>query len=307
MTAMKNKQRQLPPATCPSSGRWPPSQVGRAFFSAILATTLVLAGTNAAAQSAPAGPRAYEPVRGQSGKDVVWIATPQSLVEKMLTAARVTPQDKVFDLGAGDGIVAITAARQFGATATGIEFNPQLAEHARRKVAEAGVGDKVRIITGDIFKEDFSSATVVMLYLLPELNQRLRPTLLDMKPGTRIVSHDFDMGDWQADEAIHHERGRAHLWIVPARVAGDWMLTGLTGGAARVSLRQVFQSVGGQLTLGSSTQPLVGARVRGEEVSFQFIGADDGVQTFSGRLSGNRVTGTLSAHGVTTPAELSRP
>lgn len=289
--SMKNKQRQLLPA----------------LLGAALATTLVLGATNAAAQSATTTPGAYEPVRGQSGKDVVWIATPQSLVEKMLTAARVTPQDKVFDLGAGDGIVAITAARQFGATAVGIEYNPQLAEHARRKVAEAGVGDKVRIITGDIFKEDFSSATVVTLYLLPELNQRLRPTLLDMKPGTRIVSHDFDMGDWQADEAIVHERGRAHLWIVPARVEGDWMLTGLAGGAARVGLRQVFQNVGGQVTVGSSSQPLLGARVRGDEISFQFTGADSSVQTFTGRLSGQRITGTLSAHGVSTPAELSRP
>lgn len=278
-----------------------------ACVSAVLAAVLALTPAAASAQSGTAAPRAYEPVRGQSGKDVVWIATPQPLVEKMLAAARVTPQDRVFDLGAGDGIVAITAARQFGATAVGIEYNPQMADFARRKVAEAGVGDKVTIITGDIFKEDFRSATVVMLYLLPELNLRLRPTLLDMKPGTRIVSHDFDMGEWLADEAITHGTGRAHLWIVPARIEGDWTLKGLEGGAARVSLRQAFQSVGGQMTQGTATQPLLGARVRGEEVSFQFTGADRTVQTFTGRAAGSRITGTVSANGLSSPAELTRP
>jgi 2-polyprenyl-3-methyl-5-hydroxy-6-metoxy-1,4-benzoquinol methylase len=145
---------------------------------------------------------AYEPVRGQAGKDVIWIPTPAGLIDKMLSAAKVTPQDRLFDLGAGDGIIAITAARQYGTTSVGIEYNPDMAQFARRKVAEAGMADKVKIITGDIFQEDFSSATVVTLYLMPHLNLKLRPLLLKMKPGTRVVSHAFTMGDWEPDETM---------------------------------------------------------------------------------------------------------
>ncbi len=248
----------------------------------------------------------YEPVRGQAGKDVIWIPTPEGLVEKMLTAARVTSDDRVFDLGAGDGIIAITAARKFGATAVGIEYNPQMADFARRKVREAGVADKVRIITGDIFKEDFSSATVVTMYLLPDLNMRLRPIILGMKPGTRVVSHAFTMGDWEPEETVQHDGARGYLWIVPAKVEGDWRMTGLPGSPSRLSFRQSLQQVGGLMTAGNATQPLVGMRLRGDEVRFQFSGADRSLHTFSGRVAGNRITGTVEAGGVITPVELSR-
>ncbi len=268
----------------------------RHLLPAALAVVLASAGTAVLAQTSGA-PNTYEPVRGQAGKDVIWIPTPEPLVEKMLTAARVTSDDRVFDLGAGDGIIAITAAKRFGATSVGIEYNPQMAEHARRKVREAGMTDKVRIITGDIFKEDFSSASVVTLYLLPDLNLRLRPTLLAMKPGTRIVSHAFTMGDWEADEVMSHESARAYLWIVPARVEGDWSLTGLDGGPVRISLRQNLQALGGLMTRAGATQPLVGARLRGTEIAFQFSGPDRSVHTFTGRMEGNRITGTVSASG----------
>ncbi len=278
----------------------------------VAAALLLSSGVAAASANAnPASPvnpadGAYSPTRGQQGKDVIWIPTPAGLVEKMLEAARVTPRDRVVDLGAGDGIIAITAAGKFGAQAVGIEYNPKLAEYARRKAAEAGVADRVRILTGDLFKEDFSFATVVTLYLYPDLNMRLRPTLLAMKPGTRVVSHAFTMGDWEPDETVSHEYARGYFWTVPAQVEGDWMLTGLEGGPVRLSMRQTFQNIGGTLTRASATQPLVGARLRGEEISFQFSTPDRNVHTFTGRVSGGKISGTVNSSGLQTPVEANR-
>ncbi len=250
----------------------------------------VLAFANPAPSDKP-----YVPVRGQMGKDVIWIPTPKGLIDKMLASAKVTSSDRVFDLGAGDGIIAITAAREFGAQAVGIEYNPRMADYARRMVQEAGVADKVRIITGDIFKEDFSSATVLTLYLLPELNMQLRPTILRMKPGTRVVSHAFSMGDWEPDETMSHDTARGFLWVVPASVEGEWMLTGMEGGPVRISLRQVLQKIGGSLTRGGSSQPLLGARLRGDELFFQFVTPDRQVYSFSGQVSGGQISGTISS------------
>ena len=246
------------------------------------------------------------PTRGQSGKDVIWIPTPEPLIDKMLTAAKVTAQDRVFDLGAGDGIIAITAARKFGAQSVGVEYNPKMADYARCKVQEAGMNEKVRIITGDIFVENFSSANVVTLYLLPDLNLRLRPTLLKMKPGTRIVSHAFNMGDWEPDETMSHEYARGYFWVVPAQVEGDWMFSGMEGGPMRVSLRQTYQNIGGMFTRASNTQPLVGARLRGEDISFQFSTPDKNVHTFTGRVAGDRITGTVHSATLHTPVEAKR-
>jgi SAM-dependent methyltransferase len=212
----------------------------------------------------------------------------------MLTMAKVTPQDRVYDLGAGDGIIAIAAAQKFKANAVGIEYNPDMAAFARRKVAEAGVQDKVRIITGDIFKEDFSSANVITMYLLPELNLRLRPTILQMKPGTRVVAHAFDMGDWQADETATAAGATAYLWIVPAPVEGGWSVSFDAGKTARLNLEQTFQNVGGSITLDGRTLPLLGARLRGEDLSFQFRGEGQSVTSFTGKVNGNRLSGTLS-------------
>ncbi len=248
--------------------------------------------------------KAYVPERGQLGKDVIWIPTPKGLIDKMLAAAKVTSSDRLFDLGAGDGIIAITAAKEFGAQSVGIEYNPQMADYARRMVQEAGVGDKVRIITGDIFKEDFTSATVVTLYLLPDLNMRLRPTLLRMKPGTRVVSHAFTMGDWEPDENVVHESARGYLWVVPASVEGEWMLTGMEGGPARLNFQQALQKIGGTITRGSSSMHLLGARLLGEDLSFQFMTPDREVHRFSGKVSGAQITGMVtSVGGLITPVQ----
>ena len=268
----------------------------------VLLSSLMIVGC----ASTPTTDPNYQPARGQSGKDVIWIPTPPELVEKMLTMAKVTPQDRVFDLGAGDGIIAITAARKYGAQSVGIEYNPKMADFARCRVKEAGMDAKVRIITGDIFKEDFSAANVVTLYLLPDLNLRLRPTLLKMKPGTRVVSHAFTMGDWEPDETVSHEYARGYFWTVPAQVEGDWMLTGLEGGPVRLSMRQTFQNIGGTLTRANATQPLVGARLRGEEISFQFSTPDRNVHSFTGRVSGGKISGTVNSSGLQTPVEANR-
>ena len=144
--------------------------------------------------------------------------------QRMLEAVKATKDDLVYDLGAGDGKIPIAAAKEYGAKAVGIEYNPEMAEFARRNVKRAGVDNLVNIITGDIFVEDFSKATVVTMYLLPQLNVKLRPTILKMKPGTRVTSHQFDMGDWEPDQHLKIETRDAYVWIVPAAVGGEWAL-----------------------------------------------------------------------------------
>jgi hypothetical protein len=275
-------------------------------LSRILLSALLISGMNFAYSTTPAAPT-YTPVQGQAGKDVIWIPTPEGLIDKMLTTAKVTDKDKLFDLGAGDGIIAITAARKYGAQSVGIEFNPDMAQFARRKVAEAGMTDKVRIITGDIFQEDFSSATVVTLYLMPHLNLKLRPTLLKMKPGTRVVSHAFTMGDWEPDEIMSFNHTQGYFWVVPAQIEGSWVMNGLDGGPFRVNLSQSFQNIGGTLTRGGQTFSMLGAKLRGDEVKFQFITPDRKVHAFSGRLDGGRLTGKVVTDYMHTPVEITRP
>ena len=275
-------------------------------LSRILLSALLISGMNFAYSTTPAT-HSYTPVQGQAGKDVIWIPTPEVLIDKMLTAAKVTDKDKVFDLGAGDGIIAITAARKYGAQSVGIEFNPEMAQFARRKVAEAGMTDKVKIITGDIFQEDFSSATVVTLYLMPHLNMKLRPTLLKMKPGTRVVSHAFTMGDWEPDETMSSNYAQGYFWVVPAQIEGSWVMNGLDGGPVRVNLSQSFQNIGGTLTRGGQTFAMLGAKLRGDEVKFQFITPDRKVHAFSGRVEGGRLTGKVVTDYMHTPVEITRP
>ena len=275
-------------------------------LSRILLSALLISGMNFAYATTPAAP-SYTPVQGQAGKDVIWIPTPEGLIDKMLTAAKVTDKDKLFDLGAGDGIIAITAARKYGAQSVGIEYNPDMAQFARRKVAEAGMNDKVRIITGDIFQEDFSSATVVTLYLMPHLNMKLRPTLLKMKPGTRVVSHAFTMGDWEPDETMSFNHTQGYFWVVPAQIDGSWVMNGFDGGPIRVNLSQSFQNIGGTLTRGGQSFAMLGAKLRGDEVKFQFITPDRKVHAFSGRVEGGRLTGKVVTDFMHTPVEITRP
>lgn len=239
--------------------------------------------------------KAYEPVIAQQGKDVIWVPTPNDLVVKMLETAKVNANDLVYDLGAGDGKIPIQAARQFGARAVGIEFNPEMAALARRNAQQAGVSDKVTIITGDIFKEDFSNATVVTLYLLTSLNIRLKPTILDMKPGTRVVSNSFMMGSWEPDEIISPEGGgRGYFWVVPAKIQGDWSLNDLPGlTTALLSINQKFQKIEGSLTFSDNRSQKIQGRLNGSQLTFTYRDAQDKPQTFVGQVSNTKINGSL--------------
>lgn len=276
-------------------------------FSRFLLYVLLTSWLNLAFASTTSAPAEYKPQVGQEGKDVIWVPTPEGLIDKMLAAAKVNDKDILFDLGAGDGIIAITAARKYGAKSVGIEYNPDMAQFARRKVAEAGLTDKVKIITGDIFQEDFSSATVVTLYLMPHLNMKLRPILLKMKPGTRVVSNTFTMGEWEPDETVFDQHWKGYFWVVPAQIEGAWVMTGMEGGPLRLNISQSFQNIGGTLTRGGQTLTLLGAKLRGDEVKFQFVTPDRKVHAFSGRLEGRRLTGTVVADYSSTSVEMTRP
>ena len=238
----------------------------------------------------------YEPHVGQPGKDVIWVPTPDEVVNRMLRMAQVTPNDYVVDLGAGDGKIAIAAAKKFGARALGIEYNPEMARHAQLNVERAGVAGRARIVQGDIFVSDFSQATVVTMYLLPALNLKLRPQLLAMRPGTRVVSHSFSMDDWEADESSSLDGRRAYFWVVPAAVAGAWSLE-LTGGGAterlELTLEQRFQKIEGTVALGTVLGGLREARLRGFVIAFAFVDEKGVRRDFSGRVSGARMEGSF--------------
>lgn len=233
----------------------------------------------------------YKPSVGQEGKDVIWVPTGDELVMNMLKIAKVGPSDLVYDLGAGDGKIAIAAAREFGATAVGIEFNPEMAALGQRNAQRAGVSKQVKIIQGDIFKEDFSKATVVTLYLLPELNLKLRPTLLKMKPGTRVVSHAFTMGDWEADAEIDSP-AKGYFWVVPANVAGEWAITNLdTQGPASLSLSQHYQRIGGSLMMDRKSQPLLNAKLTGTKLEFSYKDRNGNYRTAQATVNGSTMKG----------------
>ena len=240
-------------------------------------------------------PETYVPQRGQMGKDVMWLPTSDDLVLKMLDAAKVGPEDELVDLGAGDGKIPIAAARQFGARAWGIEYNKDLAALAQRNAQRAGVAERVRIVHGDIFKEDFSKATVVTMYLLEELNAQLRPTILAMKPGTRVLSNTFSMGDWEPDQVIRVTNGTGYFWTVPANVAGLWTLSGLDENSnVTLKLDQSFQRLGGSLTLQGKTQNLLGARIEGSVLHFSFINADGLLKAVKVLVNGQVLSGELT-------------
>jgi precorrin-6B methylase 2 len=227
---------------------------------------------------------------GQAGKDVVWVPTQQDLVDKMLDMAKVTPQDYVIDLGSGDGRTVITAAKR-GVQALGIEYNPDMVELSKRNAAKEGVSDKAAFVTADLFESDFSRATVITMFLLPGINLRLRPKLLDLKPGTRIVSNSFTMEDWATDETVTLPAAMRHLvyaylWIIPAKVEGTWRLPD-----GELALSQKFQEVSGKLRLGEKSTEVSG-KLLGDRISFSAAGIE-----YSGQVNGNTITGTRTSGG----------
>lgn len=220
--------------------------------------------------------------------DVPFVPTPPAVVKKMLELADVQASDFLIDLGAGDGRIAIAAVRDRGASgAFGVDLNPVRVEEARANAIDAGVADKVTFEVEDLFDTDFSRATVVSMYLLPDVNLKLRPKILDMAPGTRIVSHAFDMGDWYADTHARVDNLNVYLWIVPEQVAGQWVVT-TPNGDISVDVTQEFQNIVGVATLPEQKKGTVQGQLRGDIVQFDI---DDGASTqrYVGQVRGDTI------------------
>ena len=249
---------------------------------------VMVATASAQAQSAKDD---YKPRVGQEGKDVIWVPTPQELVDKMLDMAKVTPKDYVIDLGSGDGRTVITAAKR-GAKALGIEYNPDMVELSKHNAAKEGVSDRANFVKADLFESDFSEATVITMFLLPGINIRLRPKILDLKPGTRIVSNSFTMGEWAADEEGTVKNGCASyctalLWIVPAKVEGTWQWS-----QGELALKQTFQMVSGTLRSGNVSTPVTNGRLNGDQITFTAGG-----NQYSGYVNGDVMEGNVGSGG----------
>jgi len=251
----------------------------------LLAVTAYAQAT-ATQQPAPAQPQSYEPKVGQAGKDVVWVPTSQALVDKMLDMAKVTPQDFVMDLGSGDGRTVITAAKR-GATAMGIEYNPDMVELSKKNAVKENVTAKATFVKADLFETDFSKATVITMFLLPDINVKLRPKILNLKPGTRVVSNSFTMEDWEADQTETLTGDctswcTALLWIVPAKAEGTW-----TTPQGDLKLTQTYQKLSG--TLGANK---VEGKMNGDQITLTA-----GKTVYTGKVNGTSIQGTVSGGG----------
>ena len=234
----------------------------------------------------------YQPEVGQQGKDVVWVPTPQELVDAMLDLAEITPDDYLIDLGSGDGRTVITAAKR-GTRALGVEYNPDMVALSRHNAEVEGVSKRATFVNADLFETDLSDATVITMFLLTSINLKLRPIILDLEPGTRIVSNSFEMGDWTPDETVTVDTitsswRRALLWIVPARVEGIW-----TMGKGELALTQQYQMVTGTVNYGGSNTTIENGRLRGDQISF-----DAGDAHYSGRVDGDDIEGTVTIAGT---------
>jgi len=262
----------------------------RAAAGALLCPLLALAQTRDSATP-------FTPQLGQFGKDVVWLPTPDALVQRMLRMARLGSRDTLVDLGSGDGKIVIAAARDFRARARGIEYDARLVELARERAREAGVAAMTRFEQGDIFAVDFSDADVVAMYLLPHLNLRLRPQLLRMKPGTRIVAHQFPMGDWEPDETSVLENRPGYLWIVPANAGGTWRFDlpqdNGTSSPVALTISQTFQRITGIVNIDGLQTTLRTPRLEGRHIAFDFTDAAGDRRQFNAEIDGDRMHGRV--------------
>lgn len=277
----------MPPATIRTVA------AGRGRIASLMLSLAAIASSAACAQTAPVAEppvqateaaKPFVPQVGQAGKDVIWVPTPDELVQRMLDLAKATPNDYLIDLGSGDGRTVIAAAKR-GLRAHGIEYNPKMVELARQNAKEAGVSERATFEEADIFKADFTKAQIISMFLLPTLNERLRPQLLDMAPGTRIVTNAFRIGDWEPDETVQVAECKgawctAHLWIVPAKVEGNWKLGGQT-----LALKQTYQKLSGSL----GDTAITDATMNGNRISFKA-----GDVSYSGNVNGAAMSGTTS-------------
>ena len=270
-----------------------PETMRTASIAAVLTFSGLVATAAAQTTQAPASPEPYKPTVGQSGKDVVWVPTPPELVEKMLDMAKVTSADYVMDLGSGDGRNIIAAAKR-GATAVGVEFNHDMVELSRRQAAAAGVADKATFVEGDMYEADISKATVLALFLLPHNLNKLTPKFLALKPGSRIVGNTFAPEGWAADasETVGGECVSwctSLLWIVPARVEGNWRLAN-----GELTLKQDFQMVSGTLVSGGASTAVSG-KLLGDQITLTA-----GATEYTGRVAGDTMEGTTKGGNGTT-------
>ncbi len=265
------------------------------------------AGTLLAAALAPGFARTAE-------LSVPYVPTPQEVVERMLEIAKVSSKDYLIDLGSGDGRIVITAAQKYGTRGFGVDLNPQRIVEANENARQEKVTDKVAFYQRDLFATDLSPATVITMYLLPRVNLELRPKLLELKPGTRLVSHDFSMDDWKADVHVavdakekyggHGGKSDIYFWVVPAKVGGAWRWQLQVAGKPvdyEVSLTQKFQEFAGEARVGGRNAKLLNAKLRGAEISFRFTADVNGAPVrheFTGRVENDAITGTARLTGA---------
>jgi hypothetical protein len=250
---------------------------------------------------------------------VPYVPTPQEVVERMLEIARVGPQDYLIDLGSGDGRIVVTAAKKFGARGFGVDLNPVRIKESVENADRAGVNDRVAFLQRNLFETDLGDATVITMYLLPRVNLDLRPKLLDLKPGTRIVSHDFDMDDWRPEQTVNMDvkakygdapgTSSIYFWVVPSKVGGTWQWQLNVGGkplAYELALEQKFQVISGSVRVGGRSVKLQDARLRGDQISLVFNAEVNGNMVkheFSGRVTGDAIEGTASFSGSRTQGQ----
>ena len=262
-----------------------------------IARTLALAaalawspfGSTALAQAAPQ--------IGQVSKDSVWVPTPERMIHRLLQLADVTPQDLVIDLGSGDGRIPIYAARHFGARAIGVELEENLIRISKTAATAQGVSHLARFVRQDLFEADLAQATVVALYISPGVMTKLKPRLLSLSPGTRVVSHHFTLEDWEPDEVIRTEGRTGYLWVVPADVRGTWSVD-VPGNALRIRIEQLHQSLTIRGERMGKAVNVVGARQRGTEIRFTSFDVDGGARHFGGRIKAGQMSGESEGQEV---------
>lgn len=257
-----------------------------------LAPILLLAGASIASDPAP------QPQFGQVSKDSVWVTTPERMIRRMLQLADTTKDDVVMDLGAGDGRIPIYAAKHFGARGIAVELEDNLVQVARAAARREGVADRVTVVRQDLFDADLSAATVFALFISPGVMQRLKPRFLELEPGTRIASHQFDLGDWEPDETVEVEGRKGYLWVVPAKVEGAWQVA-IAGEDFVLRLERRYQKLSASGERAGRSLHVLGPRLRGKEIAFASFDRDGTSRSYSGRIEGGRLVGESHAGGAT--------